>query len=355
MKVPEPRKLPSGTWFIQMRLNGVSVPVSASTKKECIRQAQLIKAEHRAATRVIKPKSDKTLPQLIQEYIDALPPDTSESTIRGYTTIKNTRFLEVKDVPVGNIKDWQKIIDDELAKNISPKTIKNAWSLNKAAMRSAGLDIPDVRLPKLEPAAVKRKVEWLEADQILQFVPLLKDTHCEIPAMLALHGLRRSEILAMTYEKIDIKNKTIMVHGAAVLNKDGELVQRNRNKTDTSTRVIPIMIPELITAIKKVPAKQRHGLIYTGNPNQIYNDVNRICKKNGLPLVGVHGLRHSFASLAYHLGFSALETMELGGWSDYETMRKIYTHLAKKDRLAAENKMAKFYKDKVLNQASEKA
>ena len=95
MKVPEPRKLPSGTWFIQMRLNGVSVPVSASTKKECIRQAQLIKAEHRAETRVIAPKSKNTIKQIMEDYVDSLPGDTSPSTIRGYDIIQRHRFNDI--------------------------------------------------------------------------------------------------------------------------------------------------------------------------------------------------------------------------------------------------------------------
>ena len=46
MKVPEPRKLKSGTWFIQMRLGGESIPVSAPTRTECIKQAEKIKADH---------------------------------------------------------------------------------------------------------------------------------------------------------------------------------------------------------------------------------------------------------------------------------------------------------------------
>lgn len=36
MKVPKPRKLTSGTWFIKMRLGGESVPVSAATRTECV-------------------------------------------------------------------------------------------------------------------------------------------------------------------------------------------------------------------------------------------------------------------------------------------------------------------------------
>ena len=70
MKVPEPRQLKSGTWFIQLRLNGVSIPVSADTKPKCILQAQLIKAEYMTGKRTIEPtKSDLTLSAAIDRYI----------------------------------------------------------------------------------------------------------------------------------------------------------------------------------------------------------------------------------------------------------------------------------------------
>ena len=38
MKVPAPRKLPSGSWFIQLRLGGESIPVTAATAKDCTRE-----------------------------------------------------------------------------------------------------------------------------------------------------------------------------------------------------------------------------------------------------------------------------------------------------------------------------
>ena len=66
-------------------------------------------------------------------------------------------------------------------------------------------------------------------------------------------------------------------------------------------------------------------------PNERFWRINEICKAHGLPEVGVHGLRHSFASLAYHLQIPEKIAMEIGGWSDDGTMRKIYTHLAQKD------------------------
>jgi hypothetical protein len=36
-------------------------------------------------------------------------------------------------------------------------------------------------------------------------------------------------------------------------------------------------------------------------------------------------------------------TMQIGGWSDYQTMRKIYTHISQKDADSYKNAMASFY------------
>lgn len=338
MKVPEPRKLPSGTWFIQMRLNGVSVPVSTTTKKECIRQAQLIKAEHQAGARTITYKSEKTVSEVMSAYIDSIRKTASPSTVRGYVTICNNRFLSVANTPAKKVPNWQAVIDRE-AEIVSAKTLKNAWGFLCTSLRHEGITPPNVHLPQIIPA----EKLWLEPDEILRFIPLLKGESFEIPALLALHGLRRSEILALTYEKIDLSSKTITVHGSAVLGEGNVLVHKQTNKNSSSHRIVPIMIPELIAAIECKRDRRPTDLIYTGNVNTLYTQINRLCKANGLPKVGVHGLRHSFASLAFHLGLTEQETMELGGWSDYTTMRKIYTHLAAVDRLRSKNKISEFF------------
>ena len=64
MKVPEPRRLGSGTWYIQLRLGGVSIPVSAATAPECKRQAALIKAEHAAGQKRVT-RCERTLSEAI--------------------------------------------------------------------------------------------------------------------------------------------------------------------------------------------------------------------------------------------------------------------------------------------------
>ncbi|MGM9550390.1 MAG: tyrosine-type recombinase/integrase [Faecousia sp.] len=59
--------------------------------------------------------------------------------------------------------------------------------------------------------------------------------------------------------------------------------------------------------------------------------------------MGNHGLRHSFASLAYHLGIPEKIAMEIGGWEDSKVMHDIYTHLAKKDIAKRSQEFSDFF------------
>jgi hypothetical protein len=90
-------------------------------------------------------------------------------------------------------------------------------------------------------------------------------------------------------------------------------------------------------------AGEKTGRVTSVTANVFFKHVNAICEKTGLPKVGIHGLRHSFVSLAYHLGMAEKITMEIGGWSDYATMRKIYTHISRKDVNEHVEKMSRFF------------
>lgn len=344
MKVPEPRKLPSGSWFIQLRLGGKSIPVTAATKRECVQEAERLKAKHRRGRTPAVSASSATVEQVLDRYIARMAPVLSPSTIRGYKTISNY-FEDIKSRRAAGV-DWQQAIN-ELSKDHAAKTVKNAWRLVGSALKDAGIEAPSVALPAVMP----NERPWLDPDQILVFVEAVKGQACEIPALLALHSLRRSEILGLTWDKVNLKAGTIRVSGAVVYDADNKAVSKSTNKNAASVRTVPIMIPALSSAL--LAARQASGPVVSCNPNTIWAQVNRVCRAAKLPEVGCHGLRHSFASLAYHLGLSELQTQELGGWSDPATMRKIYTHLAAADRAKASNVVADFFKNANENANSE--
>ena len=322
MKIPEPRKLKSGSYFIQLRLNGVSVPVTASTAKECKRQAELIKAEHRSGKTVIKRKvDDLTLGEVVREYIDSRKQSRSPSTIRGYEMYKKERFKAYQSKKLSSI-NWQMMLDEE-GKIVSEKTVKNAWGLVHAALKYKGYPLPG---NLVVPEVPIREIAFLQPEEISALLKAIKDKPYEIPLLLELHGLRLSEVQGLTWDNVDLKKGIINVRGAKVRSLTG-YEYKETNKTRESTRPVPIMISQLQDALAKVENKT--GAIVSISPPALLADVKRACKKAGVTEVTNHGLRHSFASLCYHLGISERQTMAWGGWSDYQTMHKIYIRLSK--------------------------
>lgn len=335
MKVPKPRKLKSGSWFIQMRLNGVSVSVTERSKTECVRQAELIKAEYAAGKRQIqREQSMPTLKTVVGNYINKYRSELSPATVRGYRQIADNRFGTYINLPINEI-DYQQMVSDELTTK-SEKTVKNGWYLIHAALKDFGYAVPDVKLANVPV----NEIPFLQPDEVLKFCNAVKGRSYKIPALLELHGMRLSEVYGLTWDKVDLKRKTITIRGARVRGENG-YVQKKTNKSKRSTRIIPIMIPQLKNALQSVEDKT--GSVVRGYPGNLYEYIQIACRRAGITVVGNHGLRHSFASLGYHLGLSERQLMDIGGWDDYQTMHKIYIRLAQADKKASENAFSDFF------------
>lgn len=335
MKLPKARKLPSGSWFVRLRLGGEDICITESSEKKAVDQARLVKAEYKAGVRQAQDKETRTVRQVCEAYLDSRRAVLSPSTVRGYSTIMRARFQAVMERPASQVKDWQKVISAE-SKDCSAKTLKNAWGFVSAALKDAGIPVPSVRLPQV----VSEERPWLDFEQIKVFLDAVKGQPCEVQALLALHGLRRSEVYGLTWTDVDLKNGLLRVRGSLVIDETFHPVAKPTNKTVSSRRDVPIMISRLTELLKVGNGATR---VCTDAMNSVNKRINTVCRSAGLPEVGMHGLRHSFASLAYHVGVGELETMRLGGWSDPGTMRKIYRHLADQDRDAAAKKIAAFF------------
>ena len=335
IKVPTPRKLPSGNWFIQLSVRGQRISVTEPTEKACIARAMAVKQDLlEPVDRSAKP----TLSAAIDRYIEARRNVLSPATIRGYRTIQQHRFAAAMDRPVNAFDEagWQRIVNQE-AKSVSAKTLQNAWRFVASVICEETGRRYSVRLPQV----VSDPREFLDPEQIPVFVEAIHGTKYEIPALLALCSLRRSEILALTWDKVDLERGTIQVQGAIVPDETGSFVHKKENKNRSSRRTVPIMIPQLTVALSEAPRPSNY--VITMHPSAILNGINRVCKNAGLPQVGIHGLRHSFASLAYHLGMPEKVAMQIGGWENDATMKKIYTHVSKGDVLRYQNLMANYY------------
>lgn len=330
VRIPKATILKSGKYHIQMRLSGKSYSITGSSEEECRQKALLLKVNYANGIDPTEVENKSlTLHAAACKYIKERRNTLSPSTINGYVTILNTRFQSVMNKQIGKVKSWQSIVNQE-ASICSAKTLKNAWGFIAAVLKENDVEYGKISLPQV----VKNEIPWLNFKQIKIFLKAIEGSKYEIACLLALHGLRRSEILAITPSSFDFDKNVIKVQGSVVKSTNG-YVRKETNKNTSSNRIVPIMIPRLLSL-----AKDTDNLI-PFRPDSLRDYIKRICADNYLPLVGVHGLRHSFCSLCFHLNIPPEQCMLWGGWSDLSTMNNIYRHLSSYDS----NKYTKIMQD----------
>ena len=338
MQVPDPIKLPSGSWRVRVSVGKKRVSITRPTKTECLKQAQLLKAEYQAGKRIEPTRKPMTLGGVLDEYITRKEHTLSPATIRGYQTIRRSRFQVWmgRDITRMSADEWRRMTHDEAC---GPKTLRNSIAL----VRTACQDVAGITVPKLDlPAIVPNEHAFLSYEDIPVFIASVKDTPYAVPLLLLLSSLRLSELTALQWESLPKGVEFIPVRGAVVPDSAHKLVYKPTNKTTSSTRMVPILIPELSDALDR--DRRPSGPVLQCSQSALRRAADRICTNAGLPVVGLHGLRHSFASLAYHLRIPEQITMQIGGWSDYGTMRKIYTHVAARDMTTYQGALRDFFR-----------
>lgn len=334
MKVPKPRKLPSGSYFIQLRINGQSISITEATADLCTAKAMAIK------TGLIKAKKTPeniTLFAAIDRYIARKDNILSPSTIRGYKTIQRTRFKAYMPQYINSFtqQKCQKMINEE-ARLCSAKTLKNAWGLISAVLNDELQERFEIALPPV----VAHAKPFLTPEQIPIFLKAIENTDIEIPCLLGLWSCRRSEIYGLKWENVNFQKRLLYIVSAKVLDVNNTFVTKATVKNQTSRRIIP-MTDRLYNLL--LASERTSEYVVTIPASTLYKKITRICRQYELPQIGVHGLRHSFASLGYSLQIPEKYLMEIGGWSNDATMKKIYTHLAKADTEYYRSIMSDFY------------
>lgn len=309
ISIPKPTRLASGGYAGRIQVNGRREYIKGSTEAEFYKKATALKLE---LTEMKNTPANMKLTEAIEDYLRQTETVLSPATIRGYSIIK--KQIEKHTNKTIASTNWQALIN-QLAEEYAPKTVRNQWGLIQSSLKEKGIHVPDVKLPP----AVKSERKFLQPDEIKTFLKAIEGKNIELTALLALHSLRASEILALN--KDSIKDGVISVKGAVVPDKNNNYTYKPNNKTISSTRDIPVFIPRLKTLWEQ-------GNISFPDPSNMRRDINRICRNNALPEVGVHGLRHTFCSLCYELDIDILTTCRLGGWSSPAVPQQIYTHLS---------------------------
>ena len=355
MKTPKPRKLPSGSWNVHLRLGGESISITEPTEKEALRKAQLVKAEYLAGQREkAKPEASWPLSRVIDAYVADRTNSLSPETALKYKNIRDNHWKSVSKLPLSQITDrqWQQAVNAML-ESYAAGTVSRSYGMIKTAAKSAGCKLPEVSIggKSAEKAKEMDKCRFLEPEQIPTFVKAAAQTPYAIPLLLALSSLRISEIDGLNWSDVVTGSKSsdtfiVRIRRVRIKGADGKWIVKTGAKNEGSVRDVDVLIPELRDAIAAARKSGAEGKVMGCSQEGLRKAGKRICERTGLPFPGIHGLRHTFASLSAHLGIPEIVSQQIGGWSNDRVMKEIYTHAAASDIMRSKDKIRDFYAPK---------
>lgn len=282
-----------------------------------------------------------------------------------YANLSDIYEYQISKVRTSDIQD---IILD-LASNPTERTgkpyakytlteIKNvAAQILQLAIENRVLDYNCALSVKIPKAAISSNRRAL-TDEEQQWIV---DTphRAQTAAMIMLYaGLRRGELLALTWEDIDLKEKTISItKSVEMINGKPQIKEGGKTSAATRTIYLPTV---LVNYLEKVPhtrfslvcpnskgkpmsetAWRRLWESYLCDLNLKYGDWQNCLETNGekpnkyapiekpmlIPEFTAHWLRHTYITLLYKAGVDVLTAKEQAGHADISTTMEIYTHL----------------------------
>jgi len=163
-------------------------------------------------------------------------------------------------------------------------------------------------------------------------------------------GMRKGELLALTWDCVDFQNRTISISKSANRVRNQETMKTEITvggpKSESGYRTItmlPAVVPILerhyelqqIEVEKAGSAYNKQRIVFCSNvgtyiePRRINTTLEKLINAAGIEHINFHALRHTFASRALEAGIPAKVVQEMLGHADVAMTLNRYTHILK--------------------------
>lgn len=348
------KRLPSGSWRVQLYVgkgpDGKRQYLSFTrpTKKEAEYDALQYQLHYKEVSR---DATAMTLGEATDQFIRSRDGILSPSTIRGYENIRRNNLQGLMETKLNRLTNQgiQRAMNEEAKpytnkhghrKVRSPKTLRNICGLLSAVLSEYH---PDFRLDIALPQKERKEQRILEPEQIAVLLKAVEGNVMELPVLMAVWlCMRASEISGLTWECVDFERNTISIRKAVVRDKDNHWVEKG-TKTSSSTRTIsvPDYIMDKLAAAKGDSGEQER--VVPLSSESMYKRLKTILKKNDLPDIRFHDLRHTAASVMLTLNIPDKYAQARGGWATNHTMKNVYQHMMAAKRSSVDEAIDQYY------------
>ena len=301
--------------------------------------------------RKLAPAQELDLSHWLEYWMDSIVrPNRAETTVYAYQKIIDNHIdpalgtVPLKKLTPKMVQEYY--TETQRASGLSSNTMRRHHDLLSSALRSAVRQdvIPASPMERVEPPRVRATESYFYNNQELKLLyQKIEGNILELAVKLAGSlGMRREEICGLKWENVDLQRHLVLIreartaYGATIVQKE------TKNRSSVRTLYLP---DEVYLLLEQEQARQQQerclqsptynptdhvildakGVPYS--PNALSLAFTRFVKKNDLPRLTFHGLRHTFATIASCQGASLFDIGKALGHSTPATTGRIYTHL----------------------------
>jgi integrase len=358
----KPRRA-NGEGSVRQRSNGryevrVSLPdgerrsVYGETRKEVLTKARSLRSEVERGTYVSP--SQETLAEHLGQWIQAKRLTWDNNTYvnsRGWAEnhiLPALGQMQLQQLKTHHIQAFYH--DLILKKGLAASTVRGIHSTLRGALEQAFREqklsknpAQHVVLPKIE----EKEMRYLTGEEVERLIEAA-NAHklgC-LFIVAAATGMRRNELLALTWEDIDLEQGMIRVrHSLGYHNIDGSgytyEVEIPKSRGSKRTILLPTFAIEALHQHRvqllemRQKAKEWHnlGLAFPNAqgqhrcPNGMYTTYKRFLRKAGIADANFHAIRHGHATNLLEMGENPRVVQERLGHSNVGITLRIYAHV----------------------------
>lgn len=268
-----------------------------------------------------------------------------EGAIRKVTLAKYnmTHNWLKKLIPSVKLKDLSRIVYQQLLNEYAAVHERQTTMDFHHQLKGAILDAVDEGLIDRDPTRkviIKgrrprvKKIKFLnqfELHTLLRDLKLETDINWDwFILLVAKTGMRFSEALALTPKDFDFSHQSVSVNKTWNYKEEEGGFLPTKNKS--SIRKIPLDWQIVVQFSSLLKELDQDKPVFVKDGKQVFNStVNDIlarhCKKLSIPVISIHGLRHTHASLLLFAGVSIASVARRLGHSSMNTTQKTYLHI----------------------------